>query len=126
VDYSQVAAFDLFVGNLPAGESVTCYLSPIRALPLVDTVLTNPSLTVGGSTLTLPTAIPPGCFLEFLSGDDCKLYGKEGELLQVVTPEGSVPQVVAGENEVRLTCAAATDQAARARVTLFSQGERLR
>jgi len=125
VNYSQVESLSLWYNNVPPNETVTCYLSPIKALPLVPVKLRNPSLTIGGKTIVFPTEVETGCYLEFHSISDCNLYGPQGELIRKVTPQGDVPVIEAGENQV--TFEAETDQglSARARVTLISRGEPL-
>ncbi|MBU4460889.1 MAG: hypothetical protein KJ579_10005, partial [Verrucomicrobia bacterium] len=75
VNHAAVSSLALFYNNLPPGDAVTCYLSPIRALPTVETVWTNPAVTVGGRTLVFPVAMKSGSYLEFRSLADCKLYG---------------------------------------------------
>ena len=42
-------ALHLYVNNVPPGETVTCFLSPIKALPVSKVKLANPAVTLGGS-----------------------------------------------------------------------------
>lgn len=123
INYANIESLALWYNNLPAGKPVTCYISPIKALPLVDITLTNPSITVGGNTITFPVGIPTGAYMEFRGVDDCKLYGKNGEFLAGVTPEGTVPVFAPGENQVTFTCAGPVEPNPRARVTLITLGE---
>ena len=65
IQHSQISALGLWYTNLPPGKQVTCYLSPIKALPLVATKLINPSVRVGDVQLTFPVEIDSGYYLEF-------------------------------------------------------------
>ena len=104
---------------------MTCYISPIKALPLLDITLKNPSITVGGNTITFPVEIPTGAYMEFRGMDDCKLYGKQGEFLADVIPEGTVPLLAPGENKVTFDCEVPEAPNPRARVTLITLGGRI-
>ena len=125
VDYAQVKRLSLWYNNLPADKNVTCCLGPIKALPLVKAKLTNPKVTIAGKTITFPTEIESGCYLEFYSMSDCRLYGPKGELLSEVTPEGDAPQLEAGDNQVEFECDVPSQVSARAYVTVISRGEAL-
>jgi hypothetical protein len=93
---------------------------------LVKTKLSNPALTINNRTLIFPSEIESGCYLEFHSLSDCKLYGPEMELLSEVKPQGEVPVLDEGDNEVSLTCDAPAGVSPRANVTVISQGAPLR
>jgi hypothetical protein len=129
VDYRAVASLGLWYNNLPAGKPVTCCLSPVKALPLITTKLRNPAVTIGGKTIVFPTAIETGCYLEFRSMDDCKLYGRDGALLAEVQPQGETPELAAGDNDVSFNCDAPGPGVPvpnlRAYVTVISRGEPL-
>ena len=70
--------------------------------------------------------IDSGCYLEFNSLDDCRLYGPQGELIRTVVPTGSVPQLASGENALEFRCEAPPGIRARAYVTVITQGEPLK
>ena len=122
VNYERVGTLGLWLNNLPPGEEVACLVSPVRALPVVDTVLRRPAVTIGGRTIVFPVDISTGCYLECRSSAECVLYGREGEVVGEVTPEGNLPEVTAGDNDVRFDC---EDAAARPRaaVTVIARGE---
>ena len=123
VNYGQVESLNLWYNNLPPGQDVTTYLSPIKALPLVSTKLVNPKVTIGGKRITFPVEIESGCYLEFNSPDDCKLYNPQGVLIREVKPEGDVPILGAGENRVSFETSTANGVSPRARVTIISEGQ---
>jgi len=125
VNFSQVQSLGLWYNNLPSGKPVTCHIGPIKAVPLVPVKLVNPVVTVGSETIRFPITMETGSYLEFFSPDDCKLYGPNGELIQTVTPVGSVPTLADGDNEVTFACETADGVNPRARVTVISYGEPL-
>ena len=122
VDYGQVDRLSLWYNDLPPGKDVACCLSPIKALPLVKGAVVNPRVTIGGKTLTFPTTLESGSYLEFRAGTGCKAYGPKGELLGELTPQGDVPTLEPGENTVELACDTSDDASARAYVTVITAG----
>ena len=125
VDYGQVASLGLWYNHLPPGQEVACYLSPVRALPLVKVKLRHPAITIGGRRLVFPTEIETGCYLELGSPTDCKLYDPSGKLLSEVRPQGEVPELGPGDNQVSFECETPPGTSARAWVTVISEGEPL-
>ncbi|MHB0956201.1 MAG: hypothetical protein ACYC0X_07470 [Pirellulaceae bacterium] len=125
VQHSQITSLGLWYINLPTGKRVTCYMSPIKALPLVPTKLIHPSIRLGDVQLTFPVEIESGYYLEFHALDDCRLYGPQGELVRTVVPTGTVPQLAPGENVLEFRCDAPPGVRARAYITVITQGEPL-
>lgn len=117
-----VETLSLWYNNIPPKETVTCCLSPIRALPVMPHTLRDPALTVGGKTIRFPVEIETGQFLEFHAAGQCTLYGPKGEELRRVTPVGDVPRLAAGENQVEFACQAAAGVSPRAYITVITQG----
>jgi hypothetical protein len=126
VDYNRVSSLCLWYNNLPPHQQALCYLSPIKALPLVKMKLRNPAFTFGTRTITFPTEIESGCYVEFQSMSDCKLYSPEGKLISEVEPRGEVPILQEGDNRIHFNCDVPTGNSARANVTIISRGEPLR
>jgi hypothetical protein len=125
VDYKQVETMSLWYNNLPAGGSVTCYLSPIRGLPVFMNKLKNPSITIGGKTLVLPVEMESGGYIEFNSPADCKHYNKDGGIIAEVKPQGDVPKLAPGANEISFKCEPTGDARPRARITVICQDDPL-
>jgi hypothetical protein len=126
VAYGQVASLGLWYNNLPPGQRAACYLSPIKALPLVSTKLVRPAVTIGGRRVVFPVEIESGCYLECRSAGDCQLYGPQGQVLRSVVPEGEIPWLESGVNEVHFEWDASGDVCPRANVTIVSFGEPLK
>lgn len=125
VRYEQVEFLGLWYNHLPPNDTVTCYLSPIKALPLVKATLRHPAVTIGDRRIVFPTEIESGCYLEFRSVSDCVLFGPQGEVIREVVPEGDVPVLEAGANPVEFACDVQGGVNARAYVTVISQGKPL-
>jgi len=125
VDFRQVGTVGLWYNNLPAEGSVTCHLSPIRGLSVFMNKLKNPSITIGGKTLVFPVEMESGSYIEFNSPTDCKHCSKEGAVIAEVKPQGDVPQLAPGVNEISFRCDSPSEVNPRARVTVISQGDPL-
>jgi len=123
VDYRQLAHLGLWYNDLPPGKGVTCYLSPIKALPVMKATLRNPAVTIGGATITFPVEMESGSYLEFRSMTDCKLYDPTGRLIADVRPQGAVPALATGENKVAFACEPPVNGVSpRAHVTVITDG----
>ncbi|MDI6827605.1 MAG: hypothetical protein QME62_03865 [Armatimonadota bacterium] len=125
VDYGHIGSISLWCNNLPPGKSVRCLLSPVKALPLIKAKIRNPSITIDGKTIVFPVEMESGSWLEFNSLDDCKLYAPNGELIQEVRLQGDIPEMSAGDNEVKFECEVSPNVTPRAKVTIISRGNLL-
>ena len=122
----EVCELNLYYNNLPPDEEVRCYLSPIKALPTVKVKLANPSISIGDKRLIFPVELESGQYIEFTSPDECRLYDESGALVTRIIPQGEVPILEAGENDVIFRCDPTQGYNARAEVTLISSGEPIR
>ena len=125
VDFGHVETLGLWYNHLPPKGKTTCYLSPIKALPLLPTRLINPAVTIGQTTVTFPVEIESGCYLELDAASDCKLYGPQGQLIRPVDPVGEIPVLAQGANTVKFHCGAPAGVSARARISVISHGQPL-
>jgi hypothetical protein len=122
----HTSALNLYYNNLPPHESVTCYLGPIRALPVRKLTLRNPALSINGKRVEFPVTMESGGYLEVMSGANAKVYDARGALLQDLRMPTPLPMLAAGRNEVQLTCDAPAKSGVRVKVTVISSGEPLR
>ncbi len=123
VAYRHVASLGLWYNDLPANRRSACYLSPIKAMPLVPARLRDPAITVNGRQIMFPVEMETGSYLEFHSLSDCDFYSPKGERIGNVKPKGEVPVLQKGANQVTFTCDGPTDVRPRANVTVILQGE---
>ncbi|HQO33114.1 MAG TPA: hypothetical protein PLG59_00520, partial [bacterium] len=120
---ASTKSVNIWCNDVPMGTEIQCGVGSLRALPLVPITLKNPSITVGGKTITFPVNLETGQYLEFNSLSDCKQYGKDGELLGEIKPEGNLPNLNRGANEIQFDCKSLSDASARARITIMTKGE---
>jgi hypothetical protein len=120
---AHVETLSLWYNHLPPRQSVTCYLSPIRALPVMPATLRNPSITIGDMAITFLVEIETGQFLEFRGRDDCKLYGQKGEEIGDVRCQGDVPVLVSGENKIEFHCDGEEGVSQRATISIITHGK---
>lgn len=119
-NFAQVRRLFLWYNQIPAGETVSCRLSPIKALPLLTQKVIRPTLTVNGQSILFPVELAPGDYLECRGPDDCKVFDGQGRFLGAVTPENALPELRSGENALRFSCDRAPARS-RAWVTVCSR-----
>ena len=125
VNYEKIASLTIGVINLPRGKPVRVGLGPIKALPLEGRTIANPTVTVGGATLSFPVELASGSYLEYLGTSDCKVYDAKGECIATVTPLGAAPVLAHGDNVCALSVTPGSGGRARATVTVMSYGDPL-
>ncbi len=121
IDYSQTETLNLWYNNLPVGKQVKCYLAPIRALPFRKVKIKNPSIAIADKIITFPVELETGCYIEFNSLTDCKVYDTQGEIIQQLKPLGNVPILQVGKNSLVFTCDSTNSPRPRAKVTVISK-----
>ncbi|MGC8862722.1 MAG: hypothetical protein ACP5R5_08095 [Armatimonadota bacterium] len=80
VNWNAISNLSLWLNNLPQAGSAVVYVSPMKALPLVQTKLANPSITINGRTITFPVELESGYYLEYNWLSGCKIYSPRGIL----------------------------------------------
>ena len=123
VSYGSLESMSIWCNNLPSDGSIECYLSPVKALPLIANKLVNPSVTINGKTITFPVEIDSMSYLEYNSPTDCKLYSPQGDLIREITPQTEAPTLIKGENTLKFACDSPATGSARAIVTVISIGQ---
>jgi hypothetical protein len=126
VDFQNVDKLQLLYNNLYGGKDIECLIGPVKALPMVPATIENPSVSIGGEKIVFPVRMESGMYIELNSPNDCKLYGSKGELLREIVPEGKIPYLIPGENEISFSCDGPKDMNARVQVTVISEGEPLK
>lgn len=126
LDLQHVSELNLYLNNLPPGQTTTVYLSPIVALPTTSVALVRPTITINHQTLTLPATLSSGHFAEVDPSGEMRVYDWRGELLTRGQVEGPMPPLRAGANAVSWSCPAPPVGTARAEVVVIAQGEPVR
>lgn len=125
VNRAHIDAVNLYLGNLPPNETATVYLGPIKALRTSRSQLVNPTLALNGRTLTLPTTLESGDYVELAALDDCRVYNERGTLRERLALSSQPPLLQAGENRIAFSCEPPAGFSARAAVTLIAHGDPL-
>jgi len=121
---NYITALSLYYNNLPPGQTVTCYLAPIKSLVLATVKLRQPSLMVNGRKVTYPCTLRSGSYLEVLSPNTGKVYGPDNELLKEIKLDASdTPTVRAGDNRLAFGCEPLEGYTARALIEVIREGE---
>ena len=123
INFGNVESLSIWYNNLPKDQKAACSMSPIKALPMVACTVKNPAIAVNGKTITLPVEMLSGSYLEFSGDDDCMLYGSKGEVITKVTPDGVIPVLSVGKNQIRFSCSDTDGPAPRVKLTVISHGE---
>lgn len=122
LNYNHIDAISVWYNNLPKGNNVECYLSPIKALPALDAKIKNPSITIAGRKIMFPVELDSGSYIEFVSMTDCKVYSSNGDLIGDVKPVGEVPVLEAGKNMIDYNCEVPGGDG-RVEVTVIGRGK---
>jgi hypothetical protein len=125
VYYPELETLTVWYNNLPTEGGVRCLLSPIRALPLVDSPIVNPEIEINGSRIVFKTSIPTGHYIQLEPDGRCWMYDRTGNRGKQVEYQGKVLQLAAGRNRVRFTCEEPEQVNPRAAVTLIARGKHL-
>ena len=126
VVYGSIGALGVWLNNVPANGETEVVIGAVEALPLVDGVVTYPSVTVAGRTLTFPVELQSGQWLEYEPGKPARVYSPSGKPLRQVEPTGEAPTLQSGANEVTFSCRENPSTPPRCRVTLQTRGKDLK
>ncbi len=103
---NQVDSLNLYLNNVPAGETAEVLLGPIHGLPTVALGLEDISLTIGDERLDLPVPLYSGGYLEVDPDGVWRSYDARCELLQrgelsaePPNPSGGVDQIAVASRE---------------------------
>ncbi|UCD49042.1 MAG: hypothetical protein JSW27_16085 [Phycisphaerales bacterium] len=125
VDFGTVESVSIWYNNLPNGQEAQCAIGPVKALPMVACTVRNPTVSVNGARVVVPVEMPSGSYLEFNADGACMLYGSKGEAIIQVVPEGEIPRLLTGENQIGFACDAVDGAAPRVKLTVISHGQPL-
>jgi hypothetical protein len=125
IDFDTVESLSIWYNNLPKDKQAKCIIGPIKAMPMVTCTVKNPVVTVNGKSIVFPVEMQSGSYLQFNESNYCILYGSKGEILSRVIPDGEVPVLSTGENQIRFSCNAGDGPAPRIKLTVISHGEPL-
>ncbi len=121
VNYSNLETLNVMVNR--EGD-FDIRLKPVKALPAHKIVLNDPTLTIGGQTITFRTALQSDTFLEYdPATGKAVVYDYKGFVQDTPEVVGAAPVMQEGDNEVKLTVTSDSPYQKRAAVTLRCFGE---
>ena len=82
VNYGSIESLNLYLNDVPRGKTVECFLSPIKAIPLVKTKIRDPSVTVDGKKVVFPVELESGDYIEFDSPSGATAAASDSKLIQ--------------------------------------------
>jgi hypothetical protein len=121
----NIPNLNIYYNNLPVGQQASCQIKPVKALLTADINISNPSISVNGTTITFPVTLQSGQYIEFYSMSDCKVYNNRGAFIASVTPTGTVPALIPGNNNVTFNGTGTAGYNTRANVTMFIDGTQI-
>ena len=121
--YGQLISLYVRYNSIPAGAEVCCLVGPVKALKERWLPVRNPCLTVGDQSVVFPCELQTEQYLEFDGEGAARLFDREGVAISDVEPQGSVPVVSPGANEVRFEADAGPDCSRRAEVVVIRYGQ---
>lgn len=125
IKYSAIDRVNIFLFNVPVHGKTVCYLSRIEALKENPTELVNPCLGIGNQSLVFPVTLKEDEYLEFWGTGTFKHFDPNGFVLAEGQPIGNIPEMEAGQNQVKFGCKVNNPRSARANVSLITMGEAL-
>ncbi|MGD9495137.1 MAG: LamG-like jellyroll fold domain-containing protein [Armatimonadota bacterium] len=99
LDRSQVEYLIVYYNAIPAGQTVTCYVDDIRALPGGE-ALHNPSLTIGNARVVFPVSLGTGDRIAWDGGATATVRRAAGGGSETVSVQGALPPLAAGATAV--------------------------
>ncbi len=123
--WGQIDRFAVLLNDVAPGGEVTCRLGPVKALHTSPSTIANPSVTINGATITFPGTLSGDSYLEFTDSGKCRFYDPNGFLLGETVPEGDVPLVRSGSNEILFSCDSDEPEGQAVWITVVTEGERL-
>lgn len=125
IDYKAVSRLTVWLNGIAKGTTVSCALSPVRAVAMLPVECSHPTLMLNSEPVELPVTFHSGDYAELTADGSGVLYGCRGDVLSEFKLTQALPQLHAGKSAVALRCPAAAGAVPRLNVTLVARGEPL-
>jgi len=123
--WREIDRIALYLNAIPARTKTTCRIGPVKALRLIESTLTNPSIAIGERRISFPVVLEQDEYLEFFEAGSFKHFDADGHLLGIVPIAGEVPEVASGQNEVLFNAEPPIRGTGSAIVTIVTTGPRI-
>ncbi len=118
VDLKNIESMGIWYHNLPRGRKTSCLLGPVKAVRLIPGRIHRPSVSAGGREIKFPVTLESGQYLEFEGEGNASIYDRNGNKISETAPEGSVPELTSGKNDILFSCAPHGGILPRARISV--------
>lgn len=123
VSFKEITNLQFWINNIQANEEVTVEISPVKATVMVKEEIQKPTVIVNGKKLVFDVKMESGMYIEMYAANDCKLFDAKGKFIQDVKVVGEIPELKAGENELKFECETRSHVNPRVHVTTIGYGD---
>ena len=124
-NYEGIPRMYVFITNLGPGSTAQVSFGRLEALQETPRTLHRPGLTVRDKSITFPVRLEPGWYLEFQGKGTVRVFDPNGHTMSEVQPEGMIPILEPGDNQVTFFCDPDPDYGQAAKATLITLGKPL-
>ncbi len=96
--YDKICRVDVMIHGNPTGLK----FRSLKALPVEKSTLSNPKVSLNGTTLSFTGSMPNGSWMQYTGGDKAPVFSASGRKLSEMTVSGTMPEFKQGENRVTL------------------------
>jgi hypothetical protein len=125
MNFETVDTVYVFITNLPPGKTATASFGRLEALQEIPRSVHNSGLTVKGKSIIFPVSLKPGWYLEYAGDGPVRVFDANGFVKAEAKPEGAVPTIGKGNNDVTFFCDPGKDRGQTAKVTFITRGKPL-
>lgn len=122
LDREHISSLSVFLNNLAPKSTTSIAFGPITIYPQYKATFNQFTLTANGKPVIIREKLFSGDYIEFPGNGLANHFNERGELISRFKPEcpNGYPNIKNGNNSLSLT---ASEQSARAEVTLFTNGK---
>jgi len=124
INLGAISRVSINITNIPAGKSVTCYMSPIKALKISSASLINPKLNINGQSISFPCILANDQYLELMDTGKFVVYDENGRRLDEKVIN-NIPILKTGDNTITFEHDALDGKTARADISIITVGEKI-
>ncbi|HXB68787.1 MAG TPA: hypothetical protein VNY05_11110, partial [Candidatus Acidoferrales bacterium] len=121
IDFMTITRVYVFLTGIPAGVAVQAQFSRVEALQEAPLQVENARLTVNGESVTFPSRLENGWYLEYAADGTARVFDSNGFAQKTVPPVGTAPTLRKGLNQIGFHCPGCGP----AKVALITRGKPL-
>ncbi|MCL2305014.1 MAG: hypothetical protein FWC43_06680 [Planctomycetaceae bacterium] len=119
VHYNSISEVHLMI----VGDSKNLRFRTVKALPIREDRLIDPTLEINGQTVTFTGTIKNGHFMEYVPGNRAVVYDSLGHEISEMAPSVRQIEIPCGKSTVRFSTKTESGKPAAVRITLGTIGE---